>query len=94
MRITIDTEAETLQVAEGGAAAEHSLFSPEAFRILSRQWIALGWNLGHWRTFSWMGRQLLQLPDHGTRIRRVPVAGDQPRGQLLGRLCTAVHLVY
>lgn len=68
MRITIDTEAHLLQLTENGAAAEYSLFSPEAFRILSRQWIVLGWNLGHWSTFSWMGRQLLQLPDDALRL--------------------------
>jgi cephalosporin hydroxylase len=68
MRIAIDTESQTLQVTERGAAKQYSLFSPEAFRILSRQWIALGWNLGHWSTFSWMGRQFLQLPDDVLRL--------------------------
>jgi cephalosporin hydroxylase len=68
MRITIDTEAQVLQIAENGEAKEHSLFSPEAFRILSRQWLALGWNLGHWSTLSWMGRQLLQFPDDVLRL--------------------------
>src|SRR6266849_4063048 len=68
MRITIDTEAHVLQFTENGAATEHSLFSAEAFRILSRQWIVLGWNLGHWSTLSWMGRRLLQLPDDVLRL--------------------------
>lgn len=68
MRITIDTEAGTLGCTENGDAAEYSLYSPDAFRILSREWIALGWNLGHWASFSWMGRQLLQLPDDVLRL--------------------------
>jgi cephalosporin hydroxylase len=68
MRITIDTEAQTVQLAESGGTTEYSLFSSEAFRILSRQWMVLGWNLGHWSTFSWMGRQLLQLPDDVLRL--------------------------
>jgi len=68
MRIIIDTDAHLFQATEDGATAEHSLFSPEAFRILSRQWLVLGWNLGHWKTFSWMGRQLLQLPDDVLRL--------------------------
>ena len=68
MRITIDTEAQVLQLTESAEATEYSLFSPEAFRILSRQWIVLGWNLGHWSTLSWMGRQLLQLPDDVLRL--------------------------
>src|ERR1022692_3784262 len=68
MRITIDTEAQVLQLTESGEATEYSVFSPEAFRILSRQWMVLGWNLGYWSTFSWMGRQLLQLPDDILRL--------------------------
>jgi cephalosporin hydroxylase len=68
MRITIDTETQLLSVEEAGVTTGHGLFSPEAFQILSRQWLLLGWNLGHWSTFSWMGRQLLQLPDDVLRL--------------------------
>ena len=68
MRITIDTGTNLLQVTENGATAEYPLFSPEAFHIVSRQWLVLGWNLGHWTTLSWMGRQILQLPDDILRL--------------------------
>src|SRR5437899_488287 len=61
MLITIDTEARLLRLTEGGTTREHSLFSGEAFRLLSRQWIALGWNLGHWSTLSWMGRRTAEF---------------------------------
>jgi cephalosporin hydroxylase len=47
---------------------EYSLFSPEAFRILSRHWLALGWNLHHSFTLSFMGRQFIQLPDDMIRL--------------------------
>ncbi len=30
--------------------------------------MALGWSLGHWATFSWMGRQFLQFPDDVLRL--------------------------
>lgn len=30
--------------------------------------MVLGWNLGHWSTFSWKGRQLLQFPDDVLRL--------------------------
>jgi len=68
MRILIDSDAGTLQVRESTGAAEYPLFSPEAFRVVSRQFLTLGWNLGHWSTFSWMGRQLLQFPDDVLRL--------------------------
>ena len=68
MRLTIDTEASTIEVTEHGLTTQHPLFSPEAFRVVARQWTVLGWNLGHWQTLSWMGRQLLQLPDDVLRL--------------------------
>ncbi len=64
MRIVIDTDKATLSA--GGK--NYSLYGAEAFRILSREWLGLGWNLGHWETFSWMGRQLLQFPDDVLRL--------------------------
>jgi len=64
MRISIDTDARLLEAGD----TTYPLFSPEAFRILSHQWRILGWNLGHWKTFSWMGRQILQLPDDVLRL--------------------------
>ncbi|MDX1980706.1 MAG: CmcI family methyltransferase [Bryobacteraceae bacterium] len=40
----------------------------EAFEVLSQYWLRLGLKLGHWTTFSWMGRQLVQLPDDVLRL--------------------------
>lgn len=71
MLITIDTEAALLTVTDGGHQAAHPLYSPDAFQLLSREWLKLGWNLGHWTTFSWMGRQFLQLPDDMLRLAEV-----------------------
>ncbi len=64
MRITIDTEKQTLTTDN----AAYPLYSPEAFAELSRHWLLLGWNLGHWAAQSWMGRQLLQLPEDALRL--------------------------
>ncbi len=64
MRILIDTEAGTLTAGQ----LEHALYSPEAFQTISRLWLQLGWNLGHWSTFSWLGRQCLQFPDDLLRL--------------------------
>ena len=64
MRITIDTDRNTLTTD----TAQYPLYSAEAFAELSRQWLVLGWNLGHWATQSWMGRQLLQLPEDALRL--------------------------
>lgn len=68
MVITIDTDRASVTVVQAGRTAEHPLYSPEAFHLLSREWLKLGWNLGHWQTFSWLGRQFLQLPDDMLRL--------------------------
>lgn len=68
MIITIDLEKTRLSVLEQGQSASYELYGAEAFQIVSREWLKLGWNLGHWSSFSWMGRQLLQLPDDILRM--------------------------
>jgi cephalosporin hydroxylase len=68
MIITIDTDKALVRVVEGTGSQEYELFSPAAFRILSRQWLALGWNLHHSFTFSFLGRRFIQLPDDILRL--------------------------
>ncbi len=40
----------------------------EAFQQVSRHYLRLGYELLHWTTYSWMGRQLVQLPDDVLRL--------------------------
>jgi cephalosporin hydroxylase len=68
MIIAIDTNSATLRVTDDAGERQYPLFGPEAFRILSRQWLILGWNLHHSFTFSFMGRQFIQLPDDMLRL--------------------------
>jgi cephalosporin hydroxylase len=68
MVITIDTEKTLVRVVDGSGPREYGLFSPEAFRVISRQWLVLGWNLHHSFTFSFLGRQFIQLPDDMLRL--------------------------
>jgi cephalosporin hydroxylase len=68
MVITIDIQRKSLSVSEMGKTAEHDLYGADAYSILSREWLKLGWNLAHYQSVSWMGRQLLQLPDDALRI--------------------------
>ena len=71
MRITIDTDRQTL-VCEGADGSETKpLYSDEAFAILSREWLKVSWSQKYSYTFTWMGRPLIQLPEDVLRIQEV-----------------------
>jgi cephalosporin hydroxylase len=64
MRIVIDTDQRSCTVD----GRELLLDSPAAFAVVSEVWLQMGLRLGHWTTFSWLGRQLVQLPDDAWRL--------------------------
>ena len=74
MKLTIDTDAGTLtEVNE--TTRTLSLYSREAFEILSREWVKVGWDQKYVYTFSWMGRPVIQLPEDSRHGRLRPVGG-------------------
>jgi cephalosporin hydroxylase len=71
MRLTLCTEEQTLTAEEDGATTSHPLYSREAFELLSKQWVKVGWDQKYPYTFSWMGRPVIQLPEDMIRIQEV-----------------------
>ena len=71
MRLTIDTDAKKLFLEEGQQRHEFDLYSKQAFELLSRQWLKVGWNEKYPYTFSWMGRPIIQLPEDIVRTQEV-----------------------
>jgi cephalosporin hydroxylase len=69
MRIHIDTDARSLIMEDGGTTRELGLYSAEAFSVLSRQWVRVGWALKYSYGFSWMGRPVIQMPEDMIRIQ-------------------------
>lgn len=70
MKLTIDTDAATL-IEDYGDPRTLNLYSREAFEILSREWLRVGWDQKYPYTFSWMGRPIIQLPEDMIRIQEV-----------------------
>jgi cephalosporin hydroxylase len=68
LKIVIDTEEQS--ICAGGESAV-PLYSRAGFAILSREWLKVGWNLDHWRGFSWLGFPLQQLPEDVLRLQEV-----------------------
>lgn len=71
MKLQIDTESRTLEVQDQGPPRQLDLYGAEAFELLSREWIRLGWNLKHTYTFAWLGRPIIQLPHDMVRLQEV-----------------------
>jgi cephalosporin hydroxylase len=68
MKLTIDTDAGVLTTETSGTIP---LYSPEAFEIISRQWVRIGWAANYYFTLNWFGRPILQLPDDLVRLQEV-----------------------
>jgi cephalosporin hydroxylase len=71
MKLTIDTDRQTLGIEAEGASREIGLYSKEAFELISRQWLKVGWNQKYPYTFSWLGRPVIQIPEDIIRIQEV-----------------------
>jgi cephalosporin hydroxylase len=71
MKLTIDTTAQTLTRTDGKETIELPLYSREAWELISREWVRVGWNQKYQYTFSWFGRPVIQLPEDLVRIQEV-----------------------
>jgi cephalosporin hydroxylase len=71
MRVIIKPGERELIHETDGAAHVFPLDSPEAFQILSRYWLEVGWTQKYTYSFSWLGRPIIQLPDDMLRIQEV-----------------------
>ena len=71
MKLTLDTDAQTLTLVQDGQTETLPLYSRAAFEAISRQWVRVGWNQKYQYTFSWMGRPVIQLPEDMLRMQEV-----------------------
>ena len=52
MKLMIDTETAMLTIEEEGRQRRLNLYSDEAFEVISRQWVRVGWNQKYQYTFA------------------------------------------
>jgi cephalosporin hydroxylase len=71
MKLSIDSDAATALLDDGGTSRELPLYSPETFRLLSQIWLKVGWSLKYSYTFTWLGRPIIQLPEDLIRVQEV-----------------------
>ena len=68
-RITIDVRRAVVEVERAGQVRAHDFSSSEAFEVLSKAWLRVGWDTKYVYSFTWMGRPIIQLPEDMVRIQ-------------------------
>lgn len=71
MKLTIDYDRNEVTAEEHGTARSVPLYSREAFELVSREWVRIGWQMRYSYTFSWFGRPVIQLPEDMIRLQEV-----------------------
>ena len=71
MNLTINSDDRLLTIEQAGGRRDLPLYSREAFELISREWVRVGWALRYYHTFTWFGRPLLQLPEDLLRLQEV-----------------------
>jgi len=68
-KLVIDPVGGTLTILGPNGPVTTGLYTPAAFREISRQWVRVGWSLGYYYNFTWMGLPVLQLPEDLIRLQ-------------------------
>jgi len=71
MKIILDIDNKVLIEDDTGSLRNYDLYSREAFEIISRYWLKVGWSMKYPYTFSWLGRPVIQLPEDMIRVQEV-----------------------
>jgi len=71
MKLTIDTDNQSLIYEDDGTHKHLNLYTTEAFELISKAWLKVGWNQKYSYTFSWMGRPVIQLPEDMLRMQEI-----------------------
>jgi len=70
VNITIDFDKNSVVVKDDdGRVKTYLMNSPEAFTVVSKAWLRVGWDVKHVYTFTWFGRPIIQLPEDMMRIQ-------------------------
>lgn len=71
MKLTLDSDRSVLTLEDTSLYREMPLYGREAFELLSREWVRVGWALRCYFTFTWLGQPILQLPEDLIRLQEV-----------------------
>jgi len=70
-KIVIDKKSGKITVTGSGRAGVYDIGTPEAFAVISDEWIRSGWDTKYVYSFTWLGRPIIQLPEDLIRMQEV-----------------------
>lgn len=69
--ITIDPDTGTVTVTDERGRRTLRFDDPEAFEVVSKAWLRIGWDVKHVYSFTWLGRPIIQLPEDLIRLQEL-----------------------
>jgi len=71
MIVRIDTDAAVVEIEDGKGMRQIPFADPEAFELVSRAWVRVGWDAKYVYRFTWLGRPIIQLPEDIVRLQEL-----------------------
>jgi cephalosporin hydroxylase len=71
MILRIDTDAALIEVEDGHGTRAVPFSDPEAFALVSKAWLRVGWDVKYSYRFTWLGRPIIQLPEDILRLQEM-----------------------
>jgi cephalosporin hydroxylase len=71
MTLRIDTEDAFVEVDDATGIRRIPFQDPEAFELVSKVWLRVGWDLKYVYRFTWLGRPIIQLPEDIVRLQEL-----------------------
>ena len=71
MIVRIDTGAALVEVEDDNGTRTIPFADPEAFELVSRAWVRVGWDTKYVYRFTWLGRPIIQLPEDIVRLQEL-----------------------
>jgi cephalosporin hydroxylase len=69
MILRIDTDAAVVEVDDADGSRAVPFSDPEAFDLVSKAWLRIGWEAKYSYQFTWLGRPIIQLPQDIVRLQ-------------------------
>jgi cephalosporin hydroxylase len=71
MILRIDTDTARVEVEDAYGTRSLPFSDPEAFALVSKAWLRVGWDVKYVYRFTWLGRPIIQLPEDIIRLQEM-----------------------